>query len=69
MKLTDLINLMDYDELIEIDDEDLPIDRCTLFEGSVKQLKQHSWLCNATVTAINPIHDVLFVLVSRKEKK
>ena len=67
MKVKDLLELMDPDELVEVNDEDIPIDRMTLFEGTARGCLEKPEICGATVTGICAYRDVLSILVSRKE--
>ena len=68
MKVKDLLELMDPDEVVEVNDQDIPIDRMTLFEeGTVRRCLEKTDICNATVTGIVAVRDVLLILVSRKE--
>ena len=67
MKVKDLLPFMDPDELIELSDEDLPVDGATIFPAdTVKKLRENAELCEASVTGIFPMNDVLYILVSRK---
>ena len=68
MELKDLLDLMDGDEVVEVNDQDIPIDRMTLFEkGTVRRCLEKTEICGATVTGIGAVSDVICILVSRKE--
>ena len=68
MKVKDLLELIDEDEIVEVDEQEAPINKMSLFAaGSARRLSEHTDICNATVTGIAAVHDVLYILVSRKE--
>ena len=67
MKVKDLLPLMESEELIELTDENLPVDVAAIFPAdAVKVLRENAELCEASVTGIFPMNDVLYLLVSRK---
>lgn len=68
MKVIDLLDLMDEDEIVEVNDENLPIDRMTLFAGSARRLREDAELCKSKVSGIAAVHDLMFILVSRESK-
>ena len=73
MKLLSVLNVMDDTELVEVADENAPIENQVVFTGCVAECRKEGRIRNGIVTAIVPCRGCLCILVNieyqkRKEK-
>ena len=69
MKVSQLLHVMDRDDDILIQDESLPIDQMTLYEGTVRGIYKDNPVNAMHVTCVQAIGDLIAVLVSNNKKE
>lgn len=69
MKVSQLIRVMDRGDDILIQDENLPIDQMTIYEGTVRGIKKDNPVNVMHVTCVSAIGDLIAVLVSNNQKE
>ena len=68
MRLSQLLHVMDKDDVIVVDDYDRPIDNMTLYEGNVRGIKRDDPINRMHVSSVCASHDKILVLVERSQR-
>lgn len=69
MRVSQLLHVMDKDDLITIDDYDVPVDRMTIYTGIVRGIKRDDPVNKMHVLSVHADNDTILVLVSQPRKK
>ena len=69
MRVSQLLHAMDKDEIIYISDYDLPIDRMTLYSGTVRGIERENPINKMHIISICADKDEIHVLAQTKRRK
>lgn len=69
MKVSQLIHAMDRDEEIVIDDYDAPVDKMTIYEGTVRGIKKDNPVNQMHIESIAVCNDTIIVLAVKQRER
>lgn len=69
MKLISVLRVMDDDDTVEVVDENAPISKYLLFQGSVKECKKKGFFRNGIVTSLCAYENLLLIAVNIEYQK
>ncbi len=69
MRVSQLIHAMDKNDIIVIDDYDAPIDKMTIYQGTVRGIKRDNPVNQMHVSSICAKDDTILVLAENPRKK
>lgn len=69
MRVSQLIHAMDKDELIVIDDYDAPINKMTIYRGTVRGIKRDDPINKMHVHSICADNDTILVLAAKQRER
>lgn len=65
MKVSQLLHVMDKEDLISIEDYNAPIDKMTIYEGAVRGIKRDDAINKMHVYGICAVNDTICVLAEK----
>lgn len=68
MRVSQVLHKMDRDEAVHIFDSTLPIDACSLYDGTVRGVHRDNPVLSRNVTMIMADGDVIVIDVGREER-
>ncbi|MBE6547941.1 MAG: hypothetical protein E7667_03560 [Ruminococcaceae bacterium] len=69
MRVSQLLHVMDKDDLIVIDDYDKPVDQMTIYTGTVRGIKREDPVNKMHVCIVCADNDTILVLATKTSKK
>lgn len=69
MKVSQLLHVMDKDDVIVIDDYDAPIDNMTIYIGSVREITRDNPINKMHIQSICANKDTILVLATKPKQK
>ena len=69
MRITDLIHVMDKNDIIHIDDYNAPIDHMNIFAGPVREIPWKDPLKKMQVLSVVALGDKICVLAAKNSKR
>lgn len=68
MKVSQLLHVMDKEDLISIEDYNAPIDKMTIYEGAARGIKRDDAINKMHVHSICADNDTILVLAERSRQ-
>lgn len=69
MTLISVLRVMDKDDMVEVVDDNAPIDKFLLFQGSVKECKKKGFFKNGIVKSLCAFKDLMLISVDIEYQK
>lgn len=69
MRVSQLLKAIDKDELVVISDYDAPIDKMTLYKGSVRGIKKDNPINRMHIASVCADDDTILMLVTKPKMK